>query len=246
MKLDYDRIAAEYDRHRHGGGPYLDRLAALARQCGGNRVLEVGSGTGNNSRLFQAMCPCRFFALESSRGMLEQARGKGVQAGWVRGAAPDFPFADGSFDFLFATYVLHHIRDIDRLFRECLRVLSSGCAAFVTAPQSFILRHPMNTYFTSFAAIDLARFQPIEQVTASLRAAGFDEVNQEHFVFEPRPVDAAYVARVAGKFISTYDLIPSEEFLAGLARLRADVAARGALETRIEREATLVWGWKPR
>jgi hypothetical protein len=44
MKVDYDKIAPEYDKHRRAGGPYMPQLVQLARELRARRVLELGSG----------------------------------------------------------------------------------------------------------------------------------------------------------------------------------------------------------
>lgn len=245
MDLNYDDIAPGYDTHRRGRGPYFSRLMSLAASAPGRRVLEIGAGTGNNTRAFFDALSCDFTALERSAGMLARGRAKVPEAQWVQGDAMALPFPADRLDFLFGTYMLHHIRDVEGLGHECRRVLRpDGLAVFVTVPQDFIARHPMNAYFPSFAEIDLARFQPIPDVEAALRRAGFREVHSEDTIDVPRPIDAAYADRVAGQFISTYALLPSDEFEHGLARLRADIARRGRLETPIAREATLVVGRK--
>ncbi|MCX5759521.1 MAG: hypothetical protein NTU83_13655, partial [Candidatus Hydrogenedentes bacterium] len=79
-------------------------------------------------------------------------------------------------------------------------------------------------------------------VEDALRQSGFIETATEHFVDAPRPIDRAYVERVAGKFISTYDLLPPDEFAAGLERLRADITTTGRLDTPMIWESTVVWG----
>lgn len=243
--FDYDAVAPRYDRHRRGGGPYFPRLAGLARDTHASRVLEIGAGTGNETEAFLASHPCRFTALERSENMLQQGRAKGLPAFWVRGAACNLPFRSGAFNFLFASYVLHHIPSLDALFSECLRVLDGGCAAFVTVSHSFIRRHPMNAYFPSLAAIDTGRFQQIELVEAAMRAAGFRDVRSEESASPPGHIDAAYVRKIEDQFISTYALLPPEEFRAGTARLREDVVVRG-VRIPYAREAVLIWGYGKR
>ncbi|HNT89239.1 MAG TPA: class I SAM-dependent methyltransferase [Candidatus Hydrogenedentes bacterium] len=241
--FDYDRVAARYDRHRSGGGPYFPRLTALADGCGATRVLEVGAGTGNETVLFLQAHPCALTALEPSANMLEAGRAKGLPVRWVRGAAPALPFQDGAFNFLFASYVLHHVRDLGPFLSECARVLACGCAAFVTVSQAFIHGHVMNAYFPSLAVIDAARFQPIPEVEAAMRAAGFRDVASEDSTSPPRIIDAEYIEKIADHFISTYALLPEDEFAKGLARLREDVFLRGKRISMV-REATLVWGFR--
>ena len=225
MGIDYDRIARDYDRHRGGGGPYLDTLLALLGRGTGNRVLELGAGTGNNTRALLEAIPCRLTALEPSRGMLEQASAKGIRAAWVRGR------------------VLHYIPDLSALFQECARVLRPGAhAAFVTASHDYITGHPMNRYFPSYARIDLDRFQAVETIQAALRKSGFDETGARTACAPPRPIDSTYLASVEGKYISTFELIPEEEYQAGLRRLRAEIGAKGCLDEFIAWQSVTVWG----
>ena len=244
-KVDYDKLAATYDQHRRGGGPYLRLLTELAARSGARRVIEVGAGTGNNTQAFAAAYPCRLVALELSSGMLARALAKGIDAVWVRGTALELPFADETADFVFGVYVLHHIGRLDRLLRECYRVLRAGAVAFVTAPLDFIDRHPMNRYFPSFARIDRARFPAIEDILVAFEQAGFQEAGQQRFLDAPKPIGPEFVQSVASKFVSTYDLIPQDEYEVGLERLRADVAARGVLDETLEWESSVVWALKP-
>ena len=239
--FNYDRASASYDQHRRGAGPYFDAYTGHARAVGARNVLEFGAGTGNETAVFLAAHPCTHTALERSWGMLSQGRAKSLATRWIQGDATAMPFADASFDFIFSSYVIHHIRDLDALCRECRRVLARGCAAFITVPEGFIANHPLNAYFPSLSKIDLQRFQPIGDVMRALRDAGFDNVGENHCVGPPRTIDDDYAQRIADRFISTYDLIPPEELTDGVARLRAGIAAGNA--PVIAREATVVYGY---
>lgn len=243
MRIDYDRLATSYDTHRTGRGPYFDALITLARQCNARRVLELGAGTGNNTAPFLEDHACRLIALDRSRGMLREHAAKDIPARRVNASATVLPFANATFDFLFATYMLHHIDDLTLLFDECHRVMDRGIVAFVTVNHDFIRRHPMNAYFPSFAEVDCARFQDTPEIEATLIVAGFQEVQSIDVHSPARSIDSTYVDRVANRFISTYDLLPDTEFSEGLARLRADVARLGALREPIVREATVICGY---
>jgi SAM-dependent methyltransferase len=244
VPVDYDQIASSYDEHRRGGGPYLDTLVSLAGASTAKRVLELGSGTGNNSAAFSHAYPCALVGLEPSLGMLSKAKEKQIAAQWVHGSATEIPLKDASVEFIFACYVLHHIEDIDTLMRECARVLGAGAAAFVTCSHDFIERHPVNEYFPSFAAIDTSRFQPLEEIVESMRSAGFKDIHQESVAAAPVHIDHAYVERIASQFISTYALLPPDEFRTGLERMRHDVAAKGRLDVDMVWECAIVWGRK--
>jgi len=242
VNVDYDRIAPRYDTHRRGGGLFLESIVEMARARAARRVLEVGAGTGNNTQSFLQQFPAFVVGLDRSAGMLAHARHKGLTACWVQALAEHLPLAAGSVDFLFGVYMLHYLRDLSPAFSEFARVLGHGTAVFVTAPQDFIERHPMNRYFPSFARIDKARFQPSEQVVEALRGAGFRDAGIQRLADAPRPVGPEYVEKVAAKFISTYDLMPQPEFDDGVRKLRDEVARNGRLAEEIAWEADLIWG----
>lgn len=239
--FDYDQAAPIYDRHRRGAGPYFPRLVGLAREFKARRVLEIGAGTGNETFEFLAAHPSWLVALERSGNMLAHGRAKGLDAAWLRGSATHLPFQARRFDFLYAVYVLHHLPDLALFMSECARVLDHGCAAFVTVSQEFIRRHPMNDFFPSIPRVDGARFQPIPRVEAAMRAAGFRGVRSEDSAAPPKLVDADYIQRIADQFVSTYALLPEDEFETGLARLRKAVLEHGR-EITMVREAAIVWG----
>ncbi len=240
MMIDYDTLADGYDSHRKGDGPYMPKLVSLA--SGAQRVLEIGSGTGNNTAPFLKAHPCTLIGLEPSWGMMTQAHTKGIAAQWIQGSAFHLPLTADSVGFVFGVYMLHYMHDLHAMLSECARVLSHGHAAFITASTAFIDRHPMNRYFPSFAAIDKARFQPVQQVEQAFRKAGFTEVHSERFLAPPLPIDHAYADKVRNKFISTYELMPPAEYADGLARLDADVTAQGCLKEPLVWESVLISG----
>lgn len=244
MGFDFDQMAPHYDEHRHGKGPYYETLLGLLQAQQANRVLELGAGTGNNTLAIHTDYPCALHALEPSRAMLQQARQKSKAISCLQGDAIALPYQADAFDFLYGTYMLHHVSALDALMRECYRVLNKGCAAFVTVSEDFIRTHPMNAWFPSFAKVDLARFQPIDEVCATMEQAGFNNVQFKHTYSPPRAIDKSYADKVANKFITTYALLPEAEFKAGVAQLKEDIATPGKIKTTIVREATLVWGYK--
>lgn len=246
LQFDYDQVAPVYDRHRRGRGPYFQALCALASKAPRDWALELGAGTGNNTEAMEAEFPqLQLVALDHSVAMLQEAQNKLQRPRCVHGDACILPFASARFYLIYSTYMIHHVRDIQRLFQEGLRVLQpDGYMATVSAPESFIDAHPMNQYFPSFAKIDRARFQPVEQVCDAMRSAGFSKVTHEIVADTPVPIDARYAQRVEQRFISTYHLIPPQEFEKGLQRLKADIACLGALPEPLVRKAVVIVGQK--
>ncbi len=136
-RASYDRLSKWYDwvaapsekRFRQAG---LELLAAQP----GERALEIGSGTGGNlTALMQAVGQDgQVVGLDLSPGMLAVARSKLAGRGMlsrvelVRADGACLPFAPGSFDALFAAFVLElfDTPDIPRVLAECRRALRPG------------------------------------------------------------------------------------------------------------------------
>lgn len=128
----FDAAASDYDRINRvmslGSGVYY-RGSALRRLGvgSGQRLLDVGAGTGVISVLAQALVgPTGLaVALDPSPGMLAQARDNGVRL-TVPGVGEQLPFVDDNFDFLTMGYALRHVADLGAAFGEYARVLRPG------------------------------------------------------------------------------------------------------------------------
>ena len=126
----YENIAWGYDLVF---GPTLHpgRVDAIKRMGikPGDRVLEVGVGTGINVDLYPADCAVTGIDLSSS--MLEKARERVARKG-VRNVrllqmdAANLKFADDSFDIVYAPYVISVVPDPVAVTHEMRRVCHPG------------------------------------------------------------------------------------------------------------------------
>jgi len=128
------------DGFTDGADPeYTEQILPLAAAelTGSRRVLDVGCGDGQISRL-----AARLDGVESVVGVdptwnqitVAAARGG---AGFVRAGAGRLPFAPGSFDAVVACLVFEHIDDVDEAIGEVARVLAPG------GRFCFFLNHPL-------------------------------------------------------------------------------------------------------
>jgi ubiquinone/menaquinone biosynthesis C-methylase UbiE len=122
VKAYYDQRAPEYDDWWLGRGPYADRdrpgwndeLRELERVIAGlpaKRTLDVACGTGFLTRHLRG----DVVGLDASERMLERAREQASSAEFVRGNALSLPFADGTFDRVFASYFYCHLEEHERV-----------------------------------------------------------------------------------------------------------------------------------
>jgi len=126
----YENLAWGYDLVF---GPTLHpgRVDAIRRMGikSGDKVLEVGVGTGINASLYPKDCSVTGIDLSSS--MLEKARDRVARKG-VRNVrllqmdAANLKFADDSFDIVYAPYVISVVPDPVAVAREMRRVCRPG------------------------------------------------------------------------------------------------------------------------
>lgn len=238
---DFTRRAAVYDQHRKPGGPHADYLVQLAERTQARTVLEIGPGTGNSTQTFLDRYPVTLIGLDRSFGMLLQANQKNLDASWIQGIAESIPLPDDSVDMVFSVLVSHHIENLDSCIQECRRVLTpGGIVAMVTTAHRYIKEHFLNDYFPSFAEIDLDRFPEEHAYSALMAAAGLMPFPLEFVTRESVVVDGVYLEKIKGKFISTLDLIPEDEFNRGILELEEEINQKGQLDKRLAWEAVIV------
>ena len=114
MSLDFDRLAADYDRLRPAGDAW-EQLAerTIAGMAGCRRLLDVGCGTGRFAVYAQHRLGARVWGVDPSAEMLQRARARpdarGI--GWKQGVAERLPFRDGWFDAAHMHLVVHTLTD---------------------------------------------------------------------------------------------------------------------------------------
>jgi phosphatidylethanolamine/phosphatidyl-N-methylethanolamine N-methyltransferase len=126
----YENIAWFYDL-TFGPALHPGRVDAIERMGikPGDRVLEVGVGTGINGALYPS--DCSVTGIDFSSSMLEKAHDRIARKG-VRNVrllqmdAQNMTFADDSFDIVYAPYVISVVPDPVAVTREMHRVCRPG------------------------------------------------------------------------------------------------------------------------
>jgi phosphatidylethanolamine/phosphatidyl-N-methylethanolamine N-methyltransferase len=126
----YDKLSIVYDL-TFGPTLHPGRLQAIERMNiqPGERVLEVGVGTGINLSLYPREATVT--GIDFTAAMLEKARERAAR----KGAAPvrllqmdaaDLKFADDSFDIVYAPYLISVVPDPVKVAQEMSRVCRPG------------------------------------------------------------------------------------------------------------------------
>jgi SAM-dependent methyltransferase len=109
---------------------------AVAELAGFDRVLDVGCGDGQISRLLAAE-GAAVVGVDPTWNQIRVAAERGGGAVFARSGAAELPFAAGSFDAAVACLVFEHIDDVDGAIAEVARVVRPG------GRFAFFLNHPL-------------------------------------------------------------------------------------------------------
>jgi ubiquinone/menaquinone biosynthesis C-methylase UbiE len=131
----HDRLLAFYDPLTRllGTDRYRRWLVESAGIRAGDRVLDLGCGTGGLALAVKRLCPgAAVTGIDPDPKALARARGKAARAGvelaLEQGFGDALPFADASFEHVVSSLVLHHLPadEKDGALREAARVLVPG------------------------------------------------------------------------------------------------------------------------
>ena len=126
MNVDFGRTSEDYGRYRAGFPPALfERLQGFGIGLPGQRILDLGTGTGTLARGF-AQLGCDVTGLDPAAPQLEEARRLDVEAGvsvsYTVAGAEETGLPDASFDVVTAGQCWHWF-DRPRAAQEVRRLL---------------------------------------------------------------------------------------------------------------------------
>ncbi|MEU6083360.1 methyltransferase domain-containing protein [Streptomyces sp. NPDC047108] len=203
---DYDSFAEAYsaDTENNLLNAYHERpaMVALAGDVAGRRILDAGCGSGPLSAALRDRGAV-VTGIDASAGMLALARQRlgGDAVLHVVDIGDPLPFADGAFDDVVASLVLHYLEDWGPTLAEIRRVLKPGGRLIASVEHPFVsyaIQDPRPDYFatTSYSfdwTFNGQSFpmtfwrKPLHTMTDAFTAAGF----RLSVISEPQPDPAA-------------------------------------------------------
>ncbi|MFK8023725.1 MAG: class I SAM-dependent methyltransferase [Ilumatobacter sp.] len=117
---------------------YVEQIVPLAAAelSGARRVLDIGCGDGQISRV-AAAAGIDVIGVDPTWNCVSVAAERAGGPSYARAGAAELPFPDASFDTAVACLVFAHIDDVDEAIAEVARVLEPG-GSFL-----FFLNHPI-------------------------------------------------------------------------------------------------------
>ncbi|MDG9701343.1 class I SAM-dependent methyltransferase [Streptomyces sp. DH37] len=158
-------------------------FAKLAERAGlgpGDRVLDVGCGTGALTRaVAPAVAPGgRVLGIDPSPQMIGYARRRAERRGdggaFALGAAQELDAGDGSFDAVVTSFAVHHVRADrrERAFAEMFRVLRPGGRLMVADFRGHAERHREMIAAAGFTGLARGRVFPVAHWITAVRPRG--------------------------------------------------------------------------
>ena len=224
-RVDYDKQSAVYDAGRSLTPEATATWMAHARihlRGDVTRLLDLGVGTGRFSAHLADAFESEVVGVEPSAGMLAQAATKPhPRVRLLRGRAEELPLANATFDGAWLSNVIHHFDDMDAAARELRRVvLPEGPVmirgAFAGRPIPSLYRYFPSTEKT------VSTFPALSDVIGAFEHAGFTLFSTERVEQLLARSLSEMVERIKLRADTTLELLPDDEFEAGVAAMAMD------------------------
>ena len=185
---------------------WKNRLMARLRPHAGQKLLDVGGGTGDIAFKYLERGGDDVTVFDINSEMLAVGRDRAIDQGvlkgiqWMQGNAEELPFADATFDAYTIAFCIRNVTHIDLALKEAKRVLKPGghflCLEFSKVVQpglsqiydtySFSILPKLGELIANdrdsyqYLAESIRRFPAQETFKAMIEDAGLDQVNYEN------------------------------------------------------------------
>lgn len=182
-------------------------------------LLDVGCGTGQSRRLYIDDCRT-YVGIDLSAGGLSLADRKFPDSAWVRADACQMPFANGQFDVVAFSSVLHHIDDFRQALCEAWRIVRPGGHVFAFDPNLLhpamaLFRYPKSPFYLSAGVSPNERPLLPGELAAAFRDARLTSIRQRCIADIPY---RAVAPRLINACLGVYNVCDRLMEVTGIAR----------------------------
>lgn len=224
MGIDYNSQANYYEETRSIEPIVYSILSYMLALQKGDVVLDFGCGTGNYLKKILIDYEVNVYGVEPSLNMRKIAQKKIPQAHILKGNHMCLPFSNIRFNKIYCTDVIHHISQLEILFRNLFNIASSGARFCIcTESSSQIIEKYWIKYFPSIPSIDSQRFHQIEKIIEFGEMSGWmhkETLKTENEVIAP--ISDRFMERIRQKTLSVLNLISNEEYEQGISLMEID------------------------
>jgi ubiquinone/menaquinone biosynthesis C-methylase UbiE len=130
MKAEYDKFAKKYiearDPKRFSSNFYIEmpQMFQLVGNIEGKKLLDLGCGFGVHAE-FYSKAGAKVIGIDASKKEIEYAKSLNLKNAdfSVFDINKKLPFKENEFDIIACSLVLDYIKNLDKIFKECRRVL---------------------------------------------------------------------------------------------------------------------------
>jgi ubiquinone/menaquinone biosynthesis C-methylase UbiE len=224
MKINYNKLAEYYENTRGIEPLIYFVLCCMLKPSKGNLILDFGCGTGNYLKQLMSDYEIEPYGIEPSEEMRRIAQSKIYEHNVKSGDHNHIPFPKMNFDKIYCIDVIHHIRNIDDLFRNLLDVASFKAQLCICteAPQQLDEKY-WSKYFSSISRIDRERFHTIDKIIDVGISSGWTHkeiLSTKHEIIAP--ISHNFIRCIELKTLSILHLIPNAEYEQGVAEMKSD------------------------
>ena len=185
-----------------------EQMRNRARITSGDRVLDVGCGTGRQACDLAAAFDVSVLGITTSASGVAAAAGLAVDRGLASAArfeqrdGADNGLPDASFDVVWVLESSHLMRDRTALLRECARVLAPHgrlvlCDIIRKREIPFVEVRARREHFATLrSAFGDAHMEPLESYTSALTELGMTVTDSSDISEQTRPTFAAWRSNV--------------------------------------------------
>ncbi|MCL2007282.1 MAG: methyltransferase domain-containing protein [Treponema sp.] len=238
--IDYTKASKTYDNTRNSSDLIIDIMSNRGVFGENKNILDFGCGTGNYLQRISFKFPCNCYGAEPSIGMREKAIEKNPGLTIADGNHENLPFEDNFFDFVFMTDVIHHVPDLNSLFKNLyLKLTQTGLVCIVTEGWKQIESRWYNNYFPSLSKNEKNRYPDIDKIVTHSIDNGFSfdtlEIKKNP---EENEITSQFIKLVEEKGYSMFRILDEDEYTEGLSNLKRDL---GKIITTKDAGETLIW-----